>query len=549
MSPETTFDKNGTQVSYAEYYKTRYNESINDMNQPLLINKDRKTGVEIALIPELCQLTGLTDVMRADFRLMKDLAQIVHTNAERKINECKGLFQTFAQNEKCKEKQKQWHLKFSDTPAELQGYKYDAGNLVMGPTPSGAPNQFDIERSARELDRKIQAKMLTQPAMKCWGIFHGDRDAQTANQFKSTMKQCLDQVGFESDEPQMYSVRPGMKADAWIRELQKNLNDGIQMVVLILPGAKGKNTLYDDIKRYLLTEYPIPSQVVLAGTISRGKNLRSIISKVLIQMNAKLGGIPWAVDKLPFMDKPTMICGLDVFHATNLGKKSVLALAASMNNSATTYWSTSVVQDDVGQEGSNNLCVGMAGALEAFKKQNGSYPARIIFYRDGVGEGQIEGICRSEIVQIKQAINNAGLAESTKMIYINCSKRVNTRLFGGNPGRFQNPEPGTVVDSSITDKDTYEFYLVSVAARQGMSTPTRYTVVYDDLGSSPSELEHLTYKLCFTYYNVSGAIKEPSVIRYAHRLAALVGERGNKHHEPPTVHKGFEEKDPSLYFI
>jgi hypothetical protein len=30
--------------------------------------------------------------------------------------------------------------------------------------------------------------------------------------------------------------------------------------------------------------------------------LRSIISKVLIQMNAKLGGIPWAVDKLPFMD-------------------------------------------------------------------------------------------------------------------------------------------------------------------------------------------------------------------------------------------------------
>ena len=44
--------------------------------------------------------------MRADFRLMKDLAQICHTNAEKKINECKGLFSTFAQNEKCKPKQK-----------------------------------------------------------------------------------------------------------------------------------------------------------------------------------------------------------------------------------------------------------------------------------------------------------------------------------------------------------------------------------------------------------------------------------------------------------
>lgn len=121
------------------------------------------------------------------------------------------------------------------------------------------------------------------------------------------------------------------------------------------------------------------------------------MSKILIQMCAKLGGVPWTVDALPLMDKPTMICGLDVFHATNLGKKSVLALSASMNNSATTYWSTSVVQDDVGQEASNTLCNGMSSACEAFKKANGSFPERIIFYRDGVGEGQIEGVCRAEI--------------------------------------------------------------------------------------------------------------------------------------------------------
>jgi aubergine-like protein len=54
MSPETTFDREGTQVSYSQYYKEKYQENINDSNQPLLINKDRKTGVEIALIPELC---------------------------------------------------------------------------------------------------------------------------------------------------------------------------------------------------------------------------------------------------------------------------------------------------------------------------------------------------------------------------------------------------------------------------------------------------------------------------------------------------------------
>jgi hypothetical protein len=48
---------------------------------------------------------------------------------------------------------------------------------------------------------------------------------------------------------------------------------------------------------------------------------------------------------------------------------------------------------------------------------------------------------------------------------------------------------------------------------------------------------------------VSGAIKEPSCIRYAHRLAALVGERGGKNKEPPQPHEDFEKKDPTLYFI
>jgi aubergine len=109
------------------------------------------------------------------------------------------------------------------------------------------------------------------------------------------------------------------------------LNDNVQAVVLLLPGNKGNCKLYDDLKRFLLEEYPIPSQVVLCGTIQRGKNLRSIINKVLIQIAAKIGGIPWTVDNLPFMDKPAMICGMDVFHSTALGKKSVLALTASVN--------------------------------------------------------------------------------------------------------------------------------------------------------------------------------------------------------------------------
>ena len=90
-------------------------------------------------------------------------------------------------------------------------------------------------------------------------------------------------------------------------------------------------------------------------------------------------------------------------------------------------------------------------------------------------------------------------------MYINVCKRVNTRLIGGDVGKFQNPQPGTVIDAAITDRDAYEFYLVSTAAKQGLASPTRYTVIHDGIGESPHMIEHLTYKLCFTYYNVSGS--------------------------------------------
>jgi hypothetical protein len=30
-------------------------------------------------------------------------------------------------------------------------------------------------------------------------------------------------------------------------------------------------------------------------------------------MNAKLGGVPWSVSNLPFLDGPTMVVGIDTF--------------------------------------------------------------------------------------------------------------------------------------------------------------------------------------------------------------------------------------------
>jgi len=73
------------EISFADYYKTKYDLTVSDMKQPLLLAKpSKKAGRQpiagdCLLIPEFCQMTGLTDQMRANFTLMKELSKHLHT--------------------------------------------------------------------------------------------------------------------------------------------------------------------------------------------------------------------------------------------------------------------------------------------------------------------------------------------------------------------------------------------------------------------------------------------------------------------------------------
>ena len=116
---------------------------------------------------------------------------------------------------------------------------------------------------------------------------------------------------------------------SWKNELKKILNPSVTAIVCILDGQKGKAPIYDSLKKLLTTEMPVPSQVVLAQTISKGRNLRSICNKILIQINAKIGGQPWSIRSVPYFDLPSMIIGYDIHHKK--GQKSLLAVCASIN--------------------------------------------------------------------------------------------------------------------------------------------------------------------------------------------------------------------------
>lgn len=124
----------------------------------------------------------------------------------------------------------------------------------------------------------------------------------------------------------------------------------------------------------------------------------SIATKVAIQINCKIGGAPWTILS---SCKSEMVVGFDVSHNTKDRRITYGALVASMNKTFSS-WYSAVSTHASPEELSNELADNMLKALQQFRKHNdGMLPARIIIYRDGVGEGQIDFVCKVEVDKMK----------------------------------------------------------------------------------------------------------------------------------------------------
>lgn len=64
----------------------------------------------------------------------------------------------------------------------------------------------------------------------------------------------------------------------------------------------------------------------------------------MIQICAKIGGEPWAVDDMPYTNSPTMVCGIDLFKSK--GKSSILGFTSTYNKTFTRYLSKAKIFDD-----------------------------------------------------------------------------------------------------------------------------------------------------------------------------------------------------------
>ena len=81
--------------------------------------------------------------------------------------------------------------------------------------------------------------------------------------------------------------------------------------------------------------------------------------------------------------------------------QSMGGFVAGINNDQTKYFSCTV-EMEAGQSVSSLLGPKVVMALHAYRSANsGNLPSRIIFYRDGVGEGQLKTVNDTEVAAVK----------------------------------------------------------------------------------------------------------------------------------------------------
>lgn len=81
-------------------------------------------------------------------------------------------------------------------------------------------------------------------------------------------------------------------------------------------------------------------------------------------------------------------------------------------------------------------------------------PDRIVVFRDGVGDGQMNIVKEYEEPQLRTCFKLFGDEYEPKMSFLIVQKRISTRIFKrGGPQGLGNPPPGTIADQIITRKD------------------------------------------------------------------------------------------------
>ncbi|GIY90905.1 protein argonaute-3 [Caerostris darwini] len=303
------------------------------------------------------------------------------------------------------------------------------------------------------------------------------------------------------------------------------------LAVVVVPAMN--KSVYGEVKQAAETVLGLATQCIKEESVVK-KCSPPLVSNLCQKINAKTGGINNSLtpgETPPLLRKPIIIIGADVTHPgpSHEIKPSIAACVGSMDSHPSRYAVTISAQTNVNEKKEAieiilNLKEMVLELLKAFyRNTRGLKPEKIIFYRDGVSEGQFHQVRRHEVKCIREACRTLGQDYQPGITFIVVQKRHHVRFMPqddrSGAGKMRNIPPGTIVDNTVVHPLNFDFFLCSHFGLQGTSRPCHYTVIEDDNDFTADDLQKLTYYLCHTYVRCTKSISSPAPVQYAHLAA------------------------------
>ena len=115
-----------------------YNINVGDKLQPMLVSrpkkKDQREGAPdmLYLLPELCTMTGLTDEMKSNFTLVKDLGVHTRVDPNKRAETLMTFRKQIDQNAEAKSRMTRWGVKYADNLVKLDARLLPPETIALG---------------------------------------------------------------------------------------------------------------------------------------------------------------------------------------------------------------------------------------------------------------------------------------------------------------------------------------------------------------------------------------------------------------------------------
>ncbi|KAM6294643.1 piwi-like protein 2 [Aegotheles albertisi] len=517
----------GEEVTFMDYYSKNYGITIRELDQPLLIHRPKEKRMlqgkhqvdMVLLVPELAFMTGVPD-MKKDSRMMKDVMREMLQSPQQHYARLTSLLHRIRDSPKASQELLSWGLRLDLDIHRTEGRVLPMERINLRHS-SFLPTEDLIW--SKEVMREASISVV---ALNYWLLVYPKRLQNLAKDLVVTMESVSGPLGMWVSRPALVELKDD-RIETYSKTIRSMLGsqDKVQLLLCIISGSR--DDLYGAIKKLCCVQVPVPSQVINAQTLAgHPSKMRSVVQKVLLQINCKMGGELWGVD-IPL--KQLMVIGMDVYHDHSRGRHSVIGFVASMNH-VLTKWYSRVVFQMPNQEIADSLRLCLTNALQHFHEVNHCLPNKIVVYRDGVADSQLDTVLKYEIPQLQKCFDTFESYEPSLVVVV-VQKQNSTNFYSvATEQQFTSPPPGTVIDHTVTSLGWQDFFLLAHHSRQGCSIPTHYICVLNTAKLSSEHLQRLTFKLCHLYWNWPGTVRVPAPCMYAHKLAFLSGQV--LHHEP-----------------